>query len=412
MDKQQSYFKGISQALNDIGCARPVLVLDKARVDHNIARLQQVLSCGFAFRLVAKSLPSLPLLEYVLTQTGSQRLMCFHLPFMLQVLNYFKQADILLGKPLPVAAMHYFERGVAAKKLPLNETYKRVQWLVDSPERLEEYEAFAAQHERKLRISLEIDVGLHRGGFSTDAAFIAALRYIKNSSYLSLSGLMGYEAHITKIPLLFGGPDGALKLAKAKYRQFVALVREEFGVIEGLCLNVGGSTTYPLYQHDDLEFCNELATASALVKPVDFDVFTLEKHQPAAWIATPVIKSLQAPALPGPQWVSRVMRSTGMLPKQACFIYGGNWLADPAYPAGAKPVALFGPSSNQEMRAMPAGANLKPGDWMFLRPRQSEAVLLQFGDIAVYENGQINDWWSVLNYPEGLDLRADTASKL
>ena len=34
-------------------------------------------------------------------------------------------------------------------------------------------------------------------------------------------------------------------------------------------------------------------------------------------------------------------------------------------------------------------------DFVFFRPHQSEAVFLQFGDIAVYEDGQIVDTWPV-----------------
>ncbi|MDX1496157.1 MAG: alanine racemase [Salinisphaeraceae bacterium] len=403
------YFQQLSQALDTVACARPVLVIDKARLDYNIAQLQQVLRRGFSFRLVAKSLPSLPLLDYVLRQTDSQRLMCFHMPFLLQVLRYFDQADVMLGKPMPVTALGYFERDAAAADVAVQARYDRVQWLVDTPERLLEYEAFARKHQRNLRICLEIDVGLHRGGFQADTAFKSVLRHLADSEHLRLAGLMGYEAHITKIPALFGGPKAAEGEAKASYQRFVQLVRSDYGDVDGLCLNVGGSTTYPLYQQEDLTFCNEIATASALVKPSDFDVFTLSHHQAAAWIATPVLKVMQQPDLPGPPALSRLLRTLGVLPQQACFTYGGNWLADPVFPAQARRVKLFGHSSNQEMHSLPQDAGMKPGDWLYLRPMQSEAVLLQFGDIAVYENGQITEWWPVLDYPTRLDAPAQEA---
>ena len=38
---------------------------------------------------------------------------------------------------------------------------------------------------------------------------------------------------------------------------------------------------------------------------------------------------------------------------------------------------------------------MRPDDFVFLRPTQSEAVLQQFGDIAVYENGRITEMWPV-----------------
>ena len=39
--------------------------------------------------------------------------------------------------------------------------------------------------------------------------------------------------------------------------------------------------------------------------------------------------------------------------------------------------------------------NLEPDDWIFFRPTQSEFVFLQFGDIAVYEQGRISQRWPV-----------------
>lgn len=41
--------------------------------------------------------------------------------------------------------------------------------------------------------------------------------------------------------------------------------------------------------------------------------------------------------------------------------------------------------------------DLKQDDLIFLRPTQSEAVFLQFGDILVYEDGKITGSWPVLS---------------
>jgi D-serine deaminase-like pyridoxal phosphate-dependent protein len=40
---------------------------------------------------------------------------------------------------------------------------------------------------------------------------------------------------------------------------------------------------------------------------------------------------------------------------------------------------------------------LEMNDWIFLRPTQSESVLLQFGDIAVYDGNSFVDYWSVFS---------------
>ena len=40
--------------------------------------------------------------------------------------------------------------------------------------------------------------------------------------------------------------------------------------------------------------------------------------------------------------------------------------------------------------------NLAVGDFVFLRPRQSEALFLQFGDLLGIRNGAISERWPVL----------------
>ncbi|MEJ2416994.1 MAG: hypothetical protein P8Y45_08695 [Exilibacterium sp.] len=90
------------------------------------------------------------------------------------------------------------------------------------------------------------------------------------------------------------------------------------------------------------------------------------------------------------------------MPHQGCFIYGGNWLAQPYYPPGSKRSLILGHSSNQELYELAAGVSLDMDDFLFFRPTQSEAVLLQFDRIAVYEAGDIVDGWPVFSYPEPL----------
>jgi D-serine deaminase-like pyridoxal phosphate-dependent protein len=45
---------------------------------------------------------------------------------------------------------------------------------------------------------------------------------------------------------------------------------------------------------------------------------------------------------------------------------------------------------------------LTEDDWVFFRPSQSEAVFLQFGDIAVYDQGEIVERWPVLSQSSAL----------
>jgi len=390
------YFKALTDALHDAQVCTPTLVLDKERLDRNIDHLIDVLNKGFDYRLVTKSLPSIPLLQYIMRRTGTQRLMCFHLPFLLQVVNQIPSADILMGKPMPIRAVrHFYDWHRVQTSSMCFSPELQLQWLVDSPRRLQEYEDFARERGLNLRVSLEIDVGMHRGGFRNSAAFIDALHTINRSKYLTLTSLMGYEAHITHIPKVLGGPGRAFEDAKGRYMNFVNAVRNELGedVLRSLTLNTGGSSTYTMYSENT--FVSEIAAGSALVKPKNFDFDTLDHHIAASYIAAPVLKKVDRPEIPMSPVLSSLMRLTGVLPKAGAFIYGGNWLADPVYPTGTEQVSLHGRSSNQELYGFPPDTKIEEDDFIFLRPTQSEGVFRQFGHIAVYENGRISDWWSV-----------------
>ena len=402
------YFHNMSLALKDAGAFRPTLVVDKTRLDENLDHLLTVIQRGFDYRIVAKSLPSIPLLKYIMQRSGSNRLMSFHLPFLFHVVKHLPHADVLLGKPMPVAAAHQFYQWHQSLNSSSFNSKKQLHWLVDSVERLQQYQTLAKEHNYSLNINLEIDVGLHRGGFNADneaqkSELKIALEILRADKRLTLTGLMGYEAHASKMPKLIGGTDKAFKLAMQSYQACLQNVVNIFGknFCDGLILNAGGSSTYPLYhkKNNQTHFITEIATASALVKPCDFDVHTLEHHKPACFIAAPVLKLVKNPDIPMLKGLSTFLRTVGLLPKQACFIYGGNWLASPCFPEGSKRASIFGHSSNQEMYELKGDHKIKTDDYLFFRPSQSEAVFLQFGEIAVYEEGSIIDWWPIF-HPE------------
>jgi D-serine deaminase-like pyridoxal phosphate-dependent protein len=159
-----------------------------------------------------------------------------------------------------------------------------------------------------------------------------------------------------------------------------------------LTLNTAGSPTYRL--HLDDPHANELALGSAFVKPGDFEIPTLATHVAAAFIATPVIKSAGQTRIPGLEFLAPLFNLWDPNAARAFFIYGGHWLAKPVSPAGLEYNGLFGRSSNQEMLTGSTGVQLQQDDFVFFQPNQSEAVFLQFGDLAVYENGRITQRWA------------------
>ena len=67
-------------------------------------------------------------------------MMVFHQPFLNAVAQAFPNSDVLLGKPMPVAAVETFYRTLGPAKF---DPETQVQWLIDSPERLLQYQALA-----------------------------------------------------------------------------------------------------------------------------------------------------------------------------------------------------------------------------------------------------------------------------
>ena len=383
------YFQALSQALDIHGRARPTLVVDRELLRANIATLKSHIKNRFAYRIVVKSLPSLPLVQEVMEHSGTDRLMLFHEPFLSQVAQTIPGADVLMGKPQPVVAARNFYGNFSGGDF---DSTRQLRWLLDTPERLDEYEALASELNQPMLAVIELDVGLHRGGVQTDEQLLYMLGRMRDSQYLKFAGFMGYEPHIVKMP--FGDPMTYRDQAVQAYQYYIDVAKQFLGDQwpADAVLNAAGSPTYQMYDEGDFPF-NELAVGSGLVKPTDFDLATLADHQPASYIATPVLKSLDTLQVPGLD-LGPMISSWDPNKERTVYTYGGYWKAKPHSPPGLHHSFISRPT-NQDMFHGSSEVNLTPDDWVFLRPTQSEFVFLQFGDIAVLENGQITENWPV-----------------
>lgn len=371
-----AYFQNMSRALAEAGLAHPTLVVDRARMLANADAAAATLApSGLSLRLVVKSLPAFGLLDPLAERLATNRFMVFNGAMLRQMLDQRPGADLLMGKPLPV--------GEAAPFIAAG-AHGGPQWLIDTPERLAAYAEAARAHNTPIKVNFEIDVGLHRGGFADVESLRAAIAAAKAEPLVQVSGLMGYDPHVVKVP----DPDGAFRHVQQVYADAVACITSELGVEpSSLTLNSAGSPTYKL--HAAGTAANEVSVGSAFVKPLDFDLPTLTHHQPAAFIATPVIKALDQARLPALEPLTGVMSFWDPNSARAFFIYGGHWMARPESPPGLEFSSIFGRSSNQEMLTGSRHVSLAVDDYVFFRPTQSEAVFLQFGPIALYDEGRI-----------------------
>lgn len=380
-----AYFAGLSAALKRAGLMHPVLVVDRERLAANISAIRSRVEAGkLPLRVVAKSLPSPGLLGAVMEGMGTQRLMVFSAEMLLQLLPLHPEADYLMGKPLPAAEFARVIDKAGAQAAG------RIAWLIDTPERLAAYGEVARARGMAWRASLEIDVGLHRGGFA-DPAMLKAAAASAASHGASVAGLMGYDPHVPKMP----SPDKAFAAAQDTYRAMIGALKEA-GIADpaALTLNTAGSPTFSRHCHGTV--ANEVSVGSAFVKPGDFDYEDLGALQAAAFIATPVIKASADQQLPGVEALSGAMHWWDRNTQRGFFIHGGHWLAKPVSPPGLEYSKLFGRSSNQELLTGSKRVDLKVDDHVFLRPDQSEALFLQFGDILLYDGGEIAGTWPTL----------------
>ena len=163
-----------------------------------------------------------------------------------------------------------------------------------------------------------------------------------------------------------------------------------------MTFNGAGSPTVALHNTITSPL-NDVSVGSALVKPTTFDIPTLEKYEPASYIATPILKKFRGTTLPGLESMKKPMNLLGAKNQQSFFIYGGFWKADYHYPEGVAQNAIFGASTNQTMINAPYKVKLEIDDFVFLRPHQSEFVFLQFGNILAIKSGKIVEEWQLLN---------------
>lgn len=387
-----AYFQRLGQALREAGIAQARMVIDLPRLRANLAAIgQHTARTGMPLRAVLKSLPSLPLMDELARAWNSPRVMAFNAAQLQQLLAARPAAQALLGKPQPAAAA-----AQVLEALP-PELGSGIEWLVDTPERLAQYRQLAEHRRQPLRINFEIDVGLHRGGFEDIDALGRALASLRDGQPLQWRGFMGYDAHVAALPDLPGMRATAWDESQRRYRAAWAAAEAALGPQkrEALTLNAAGSPTFRL--HDGKGLANEVSVGSAALLPLDFEKPLLADLQPAAFIATPVLKSWPRFRLPeGATWLSRAAQTWDRNQARGFAIHGGHWLAEPVSPPGFQPSGLYGPSSNQQVMVASERVELQPDDHVFFRPRQSEAVLLQFGDLLLFDGEHISGSWPVL----------------
>ncbi len=384
-----AYFSNLNSLLKREGPGRPVMLIDSDRMDTNTDLIVNSVGPDKTYRVVVKSLPSVPLLQRVMDRAKTNSLMVFHQPFLNAIADAFPDSDALIGKPMPVAAAATFYKKLGNSNY---DAENLVQWLIDTPERLQQYQALARQLGVKMRVNFEIDVGLHRGGLPEPETLKPVLDRINaDPEHLEFSGLMGYEPHLTGLQATLEHP--AVSKVLAIYRGFIDQAKVAGKDLEKLTLNGAGSHTLGIYQHDDT--MNDLSAGSGVVKPTDFDTYHLTDNLPALFIATPILKRYDELKIPGDPAIAKLLSIWNPNMRRLYYIYGGYWKAQVVSPQGV-PDPIY-QSTNQSPYTTSESVNLEVDDYMFLRPTQSEHVMLQFGDLLPFKKEQLLEPWPIFH---------------
>ena len=401
------YFAKLNQALRTARVGRARILIDQERLDHNLEVVRANIPSPQHYRIVVKSIPCVSLLRHIRDRVGTNKFMVVHAPFLKLMLDNFEPGiDILLGKPLPVFACEEFFNSIQPEVR--ERAQHEIQWLVDTDVRAREYLDFAVANGLSLRLSVELDIGLHRGGVDSVEQLDAILSILKsNPQHVTFSGFMGYDGHVTAAPGIFTSARNAA-LAEfdenmAVYRRYIEHGRQRFPDLfgENLTFNSGGSTTYSLFGR--APFITDIGIGGAVLRPASYSALFLGDLQPAEYVATPMIKQWPGAIIPFLEGLAGLLRWWNPNDQVSYGIYGGSWAGAIVAPPELHPQMLTSTDpanenlvTNQSILNGSRRVGWELGDFAFYYPKQSDAMF-QFEDILLIRDGRVTGTWDVFD---------------
>jgi D-serine deaminase-like pyridoxal phosphate-dependent protein len=393
-----SYFNQLAQDLTAAGVGTPQILIDLDRLDSNADAIVGTLGKD-RYRIVEKSLPSIDVLNYVSNRTGVDRFLVLHLPFLPAILEAFPTAQVMVGKPQPIAAVIQFLNSYSAQDLP--GIIQRVRFLADTVARARELVAVAKGLSVTLQVGVEIDIGLHRGGVRTPSDLPNVLNvFTANPTAVRFAGILGYDGHVPNVPSAPGLEEYTIrqtfKTVTQTYQSFVDVLHSQFAslVSDDLVFNSGGSASYPLYK-DRVGPVNDVASGGGMLRPASYPGTLIGDLKPASFIATPVLATYDTVELP----VVTKPSDTLFSDQKSFTIYGGGWAAEFVWPLGVDLAPLVSDAENENLvpnqswMLGPASLSISVGDWIFQHPREADAIF-QFQNILLIRGGRLQpDRW-------------------
>jgi D-serine deaminase-like pyridoxal phosphate-dependent protein len=398
----ESRFEIWNQELRAKAGGRESALVDLDALEHNMSLVGSQLGSRIALRLVAKSLPSVRLLEHMMVTACTNRIMAFSEGMVRDLLCRFgSDVDILLGRPASVeAAGRIFETLDARYSRGANPSVG-VRWLVDTSDRMAQYRDLAEERGSTLKIAVELDVGLRRGGAIDDEELLAMLSIIDESDLLELAGFMGYDGHVPFAPD-GADPDREFAEVQRRYADFVRAGSDAFpGLFRApLIYNSGGSRTYHRYVDALQSPVNEVAMGSAFFYPSNFSNLPEQALRRATFLASPVLKRTDPAEIPFARGLLPAMAEDDPNLEVSFHLVAGGFPADlvsprglvgnPAIPGSGGVNNLL---SNQAEWLGSRQVPLSVGDFIFYHPWEGDGIRW-LSRLDVMRNGELVDQWS------------------
>ncbi|MDE3229830.1 MAG: amino acid deaminase/aldolase [Chloroflexota bacterium] len=296
-------------------------------------------------------------------------------------------ADVLIGYP----CVHEADLSDVARATLAG---SHITLMVDDLAQLDRIETVARAHETRLPVCLDIDLsldlpGLHFGVWRSPLRSAEMARPVVErilaSPWLTLDGVMGYEAQIAGVGDNYRGQAAKNAIVRLLKRRSVGMVAqrraEAVAMIRALggalrFVNGGGSGSMASTGAEDV--VTELTVGSAFYSPALFDNYRDFRYQPAAGFAIEIVRQ--------PAQGRFTCLGGGYVASGAP---GVDRLPQPYLPAGVRLDALEGVGETQTPIIYRGPPPLAIGDPVFFRHSKAGELCERFERLALVSNGAV-----------------------
>ncbi|SIS22589.1 alanine racemase [Williamsia sterculiae] len=388
-DDPDRYWTGLDRAVTRSGLDAPVLALDLAALDHNIADLRRR-SSGVPLRIASKSVRVRSVIDRVLGLDGFGGVLAYDLAEAQWLATASGVRDVLMGYPS-------VRRSAIARLLADEVATQRVTLLVDSVDHLDVIDAVAPPGRRPVvRVAVDLDaslrlfgrvhLGVRRSPVHRRVDAVALARQIVARPGFDLVGVMSYEAQVAGVTNAVPGRrmmNAAVRSMQAA--SMIELRRRRGAVVAALgelaelqIVNAGGTGSVEATSRD--RAVTDIAVGSGLFGGHLFDGYARFRPAPALSFGLDVTR------IPGPGLVTCA---------------GGGWIASgppardrlpqPVWPAGLDYVDTEAAGEVQTPLRGSATSSLRIGDRVWFRHTKSGEVCERADTVAVIERDADGD---------------------